>query len=66
MDANQRVSYQNSQNTAAMIEAMGMQAENSQRLSQGEAIAYNDNAFLDLIEKYGLGSNTVMHFLVMD
>lgn len=48
------------QATAAMIEAMGMQAENAQRLQNGESIAYDAKAFNDLNNNYGLYHNSVM------
>jgi len=63
MDEAQRMAYQNAQTTAAMIEAMGMQAENQKRTSNGEALAYNDLCFFGLIDKYGLGCNTVQTFI---
>lgn len=63
MDANQRITYQNAQNTAAMIEAMGMQAENDIRKRNGDMLAYSADMFFGLIDKYGLGCNTVQHFL---
>ena len=66
MTPEQKITHQNSQNTAAMIEAMGMQAENSNRLSKGETIAYGDEAFFKLIDKYGLDWHSVHNFLVMD
>lgn len=38
----------------AMITAMGMQAENMQRETLGQSMAYDYSAFANLIEEYGL------------
>jgi len=38
----------------ALIEAMGMQAENNNREHKGEAIAYTEDNFLQLIYKHNL------------
>jgi hypothetical protein len=43
-----------------MVEAMGMQAENQQRLRNGEAIAYTEQAFTDLINRNGCCHNGVL------
>ena len=37
-----------------LIEAMGMQATNQERLSKGHTIAYDDKAFYELMEERGL------------
>jgi len=39
-------------NTIALIEAIGMQTENKIRELNGEALAYNEQSFIDLIKKY--------------
>ncbi len=62
MDPNERVAYIQSQVACAMIEALGMQAENQQRLHQGAAMAYVEKDFLALIDKYALGCNSVIAF----
>jgi hypothetical protein len=38
----------------ALIEALGMQAENEARIRKGEALAYQEEAFLQLIYKHHL------------
>lgn len=63
MNTNEKAAFIQSQATAAMIEAMGMQALNEHRKSLGQTIAYDDEAFVNLIEKYGLGHNSVLSFL---
>lgn len=63
MEPEEKVVYLNSQITSALIEAMGMQAENMQRKQENKSMAYNDKAFFDLIEKYGIDSNSVISYL---
>ncbi len=58
-----RAAYVQSQATAAMIEALGMQAENAQRIHRGEAMAYDEAAFDAVINKYGLDHNSIVSFL---
>jgi hypothetical protein len=58
-----KVAYLNSQIACAMIEAMGMQAENKQREILGEGPAYVEDSFMHLLEKYGLYHNSVITFL---
>jgi len=52
--------YVNSQTACALIEMEGMKAENMQREFKGEAMAYDEKAFTDLITKYGIYSNAVV------
>lgn len=52
-----QAAYLISQAVAAMIEAMGMHAENQYRVGRGETIAYRDETFFGLIDKYGLHHN---------
>lgn len=49
-----------SQSACAIIEAMGMVAANKDRESRGFAIAYDEGAFQEVIEKYGIHHNAVM------
>ena len=60
MDEVQRAAYLLSQSVAAMIEAMGMAAENQYRICHDGTLVYDDKAFLDLIDRYGLDSNAAM------
>jgi hypothetical protein len=55
--------YLNSQVACAMIEAMGMQAENEQRKANGLSMAYVEKDFIALIDRYGLGTNSVISLL---
>ena len=59
MTEEQRIAYQNAQTNAAIIEAMGMQANNEHTSNQ----KFQREDFDALIEKYGLGCNTVQTFL---
>lgn len=43
-----------------LIEAMGMQAENQDRLSKGHTIAYDDKAFQKVVDERGLHHNTLI------
>lgn len=60
MTEEQNAAYVFSQATCALIEAMGMIAENAYRASNGEATAYRDEAFNALINKYGIHHNAVV------
>jgi hypothetical protein len=63
MTPEQKAAYINSQSACALIEAMGMISENQQRVHRGESMAYTESAFTELIDKYGIGPNGVMHTL---
>lgn len=49
--------FHQSQIAAALIESAGMVAENMQRAQRGASMAYTEDAFQELINKYGLGHN---------
>ena len=57
------VAYVHSQIACAMIEAMGMVADNQQRVSVGESPAWVLAHFLAVIEKYGIHHNAVLSTL---
>lgn len=63
MTPEQKAAYINSQAIAAKIAAMGMEAENQQRIRDGMALAYLDKDFFNLIQEYGLESNNVVGYL---
>jgi len=52
-----------SQSVAAMIKAMGMQAENKQREALGESMAYTEEQFCELIDEYGISHNAALIIL---
>lgn len=58
--------YVISMSIAAMIRAMGMQAENMQRFLDGNSIAYTEEAFNNLIDEYGLHYNNIVTLLQGD
>lgn len=59
MTPEQKAAYVISQSVCAMVEAMGMQAENQQRTNRGLSIAYGEEAFAAVLEKYGVHHNAV-------
>lgn len=52
------------QSVNAMIEAMGMAAENQHRISLGHSVAYGENAFADLPARHGIGINDLTEHLI--
>lgn len=60
MTDEQKAAYVYSQATAALIEAMGMVAENQLRDSKGEAQAYGEKSFFELPYTYNLYHNSVV------
>ena len=63
MDRTDAVAYVISQAAAAVIEALGMQAENLHRQAQGYAMAYAEMAFQAVIAPYDLEAATVRRLL---
>ncbi len=53
----------NARCVTAMIRAMGMQAENDQRKAVGSSMAYDEAAFLNVIEEEGTHWNSVARVL---
>jgi hypothetical protein len=47
----------------ATIRAMGMQAENMNRIHRGESMAYIEDDFVNVINEEGIGYNQVIHCL---
>lgn len=60
MGNEQTVAYVQAQAAAALIEMESMKAANWMREMQGKTIAYGEQEFLALIDKYGLGHNAVL------
>lgn len=54
------VAYQQSMTVGAQIELEAMKSENRLREQNNEAPAYGYEAFMDLIERYGLGHNAIL------
>ena len=62
MNENEKAAYVMSQSMAALIEAMGMQAENAYKLRKGQTPPYGFSDFNELIMRYGIGCNDVIAF----
>ena len=61
MTPEQKAAYINARVACATIEAAGMTALNMQRASLGLSMAYEDDAFDALIDKYGIHHNAVLN-----
>ncbi len=59
----QRSAYIISQAVCAMVEAMGMQAQNELRKSKGEEPEYNYTDFEAISLRYGVHHNAVIGYL---
>ena len=59
----QRAAYINAQVACAMIEAMGMKAQNTYRKHIGEAPEYILKDFENLISEYGIDHNTTIGYM---
>lgn len=66
MTSEQGAAYVMSQSICAMIEAMGMQAENQSRAVDGIQHKYSKEDFDALIEKYGIHHNAVHGYIFYD
>lgn len=60
MTEEQNAAYVSSQSACALIEAMGMVAENTHRQQCGKIIVYGEEAFNALINKYGIHHNAIV------
>mgnify|MGYP001823689767 CR=1 FL=1 len=60
MTPEQQAAYINAQAVAASVELEAMKAANWMREMQGHTIAYGEEEFLALIDRYGLGHNAVL------
>jgi hypothetical protein len=59
MTDEQKAAYVIADAVSALIEALGMTAENTIRQRQGKTLAYGDKAFYDVIDQHCLGYNKV-------
>lgn len=64
MNEEQRAAFLIAQTACAMIEAMGMVADNQMRAFSNEPPAYTKGAFDALIDRYGLGHNAAVTWLL--
>jgi len=60
MTEQQAAAYVQAQAAAAMIDAEGMKAQNRIAEIRGEYPVFDGGDFENLIEKYGLGHNTIL------
>ena len=63
MDETQRSAFLQSQSVCALIEALGMAAENQQAAWLKQPIYHGEGAFKALIEKYGIHHNAALSTL---
>lgn len=63
MTEEQKVAYIIAQSVCAFIETQAMIAENQNREHRGESLAYTEDAFNALLEKYPIGHNAVMKII---
>ena len=62
MTPEQKAAYIQAQAACAMAEIAGMQAENMQREHRGESMAYVEDDFVEIPNKYGIHTNAVIVF----
>jgi len=60
MNENQQAAYIMAMAIGGLIEAMGMQAENQNRIARGEMIAYDDEAFQKVVDNRDLHHNSIL------
>lgn len=63
LSTEEKAAVVNARCATAMIRAMGMQAENSERIRTGHSIKYGEKAFESVIEQEGTHWNAVAEFL---
>ncbi len=62
MTSEQKAAYINAKAASMIVEMNGMVAENLQRFHRNESLAYDQNAFTDLIDKYKLDENSLVEY----
>lgn len=60
MNMNQSAAYAFSMAVCALAEIEGMKAENMQREALGQSMAYGEESFTSVIDKYGIHHNGVI------
>jgi hypothetical protein len=60
MTPEETIAYVQAQTACALTELEGMKAENADRARRGETQAYGEQAFSDLILRYGIHHNAVI------
>jgi hypothetical protein len=59
MTPEQRAAYINAKTAMMLVEMAAMSAANFDRMNRGNALAYDEEAFMKLPAKYGLDENTL-------
>lgn len=62
MTESQSAAYIMAQTACALAEIESMKAANRERERKGEVIAYPEESFLEIPDKYGLHHNAIMPF----
>ncbi len=62
MTPEQKAAYINAQCISANADIQGMIAENQHRLSLGLSIAYDEQAFAEVPDRYGIHHNQIIDF----
>ena len=60
MTPEQKAAYVFAQSVSAMAEIEGMKALNTERDQRGHTLAYDEAAFLEIPNKYGIHHNAVL------
>ena len=60
MTPEQAAAYVHAQSVAALATIEGMKAENKDRVAHGYTLAYDEAAFTDVINSYGLHHNAIV------
>ena len=63
MTPEQRAAYIMAQAACANAEVAGMTAENMQRAALGQSMAYDESAFVAVIENYSIHHNSVVEWM---
>ena len=64
MTPEQKAAFVNAQAACALAEIAAMQAANQHRLSLGQSIAYDEDAFIAVQNNYLIGHNAVIEFML--
>ena len=60
MTPEQQAAYVQSQVVCALAEILGAMSENMQRAACGQSMAYDDAAFSEIPDRYGISHNAVL------
>jgi len=60
MMASERAALINARAATALAKVLGMMSDNMQRAFLGQAMAYPESAFLEVVKECGIGHNAIM------